>query len=271
MRYLTKRHATPPARNFSAWLALVLATPQAQAQQAPDQGPQPVKSGYVKSIVDGDTLVLRSGTQVRLVGIQAPKLPLGRRNFKSWPLAKKAKDALARLALGKTLTLSYGGKRSDRHRRLLAHLFAGKVWIQGELLRSGMARMYSFPDNRARIKDMLTLERSARTSRRGIWANRFYAIRDIAETGRHIGTFQLIEGRVLNATIVRGRAYLNFGKDWRSDFTITISPRWMRRRWGKGPAIGDYVNRRVRVRGWLKSYNGPMIDATHPEQIELLP
>jgi len=26
----------------------------------------------------------------------------------------------------------------------------------------------------------------------------------------------------------------------------------------------------VRVRGWLKPRNGPMIEASHPEQIELL-
>ena len=28
--------------------------------------------------------------------------------------------------------------------------------------------------------------------------------------------------------------------------------------------------KRIRVRGWLRSYNGPVIDVTHPEQIELL-
>ena len=31
-----------------------------------------------------------------------------------------------------------------------------------------------------------------------------------------------------------------------------------------------YRGRRVRVRGWLESYNGPMIEATHPAQIEVL-
>ena len=45
-------------------------------------------SGRVASIVDGDTLILDDGREIRLVGIQAPKLPLGRRNFKTWPLAQ---------------------------------------------------------------------------------------------------------------------------------------------------------------------------------------
>ena len=60
-------------------------------------------------IVDGDTLVLENGAKVRLVGIQSPKLPLGRAGFEAWPLAEEAKQALEGLALGQTLTLYYGG------------------------------------------------------------------------------------------------------------------------------------------------------------------
>ena len=34
--------------------------------------------------------------------------------------------------------------------------------------------------------------------------------------------------------------------------------------------IESLAGLRIRVRGWIKSFNGPMIDATHPEQIEVL-
>ena len=34
--------------------------------------------------------------------------------------------------------------------------------------------------------------------------------------------------------------------------------------------LDSYEGGRVRVRGWLKSFNGPMIEVTHPEQIEIL-
>jgi endonuclease YncB( thermonuclease family) len=98
-------------------------------------------SGRVAAIVDGDTLILDDGREIRLVGIQAPKLPLGRRDFKTWPLAAQAKAALGALTLGKVVTLSYGGRRIDRYNRLLAHLHdRDGRWIQGELLRGGMAR-----------------------------------------------------------------------------------------------------------------------------------
>ncbi|NKB19831.1 MAG: thermonuclease family protein [Alphaproteobacteria bacterium] len=241
------------------------------ARKPPAQWPEPVSKGTVKSVTDGDTLVLQNGTEVRLVGIQAPKLPLGRKNFSTWPLAPEAKTALGELSLGKELTLKYGGRKIDRHGRLLAHLYLddGK-WIQGALLQAGMARVYSFPDNRSRIAEMLKQETAARSAKRGIWGHPYYRIINHRQTGRHLRTFQLIEGTVVKAVIVRGRAYLNFDKNWRKDFTITMSPRTMRRFWRKGPAIDSYQGKTIRVRGWLKKFNGPMIEASHPEQIEIL-
>ncbi|WP_200343911.1 thermonuclease family protein [Rhodovibrio sodomensis] len=63
----------------------------------------------VTEIVDGDTLFLSDGREVRLVGLQAPKLPLGRPDFEPWPLSDAAKAALSRLVLGRTVTLAYPG------------------------------------------------------------------------------------------------------------------------------------------------------------------
>jgi len=272
--------APPPGRpSTGAWRAALVAIALLAAVRpdaAPARGgepPEPVREGVAASVVDGDTLVLESGVEVRLVGIQAPKLPLGRRGFVAWPLAPEAKAALARLALGKKLGLWYGGRKSDRHGRLLAHLTtADGTWVQGALLGLGMARVYSFPDNRARVTEMLAAERAARAARRGIWDHPYYRIlAPDALTRRHTGTFQIVEGRVLSVAQVRGRTYLNFGRDWRTDFTVTISPGRLKRTWRDAAAPRLYEGKRLRVRGWLKSFNGPMIEATHPEQIELLP
>jgi micrococcal nuclease len=223
------------------------------------------------SVVDGDTLVLDDGRQVRLVGVQAPKLPLGRRNFKTWPLAESSKRALERLSLGKRLKLSYGGARIDRHGRALAHLHDETgVWIQGALLRDGMARVYSFADNRAVVAAMLARERDARRNRRGIWDHRFYAIRTPKSVRRDIGSFQVVEGRIAKATRVRKMIYLNFGENWRDDFTITLNGRARRMFLKSGLDPETWGGKFVRVRGWVKSRNGPMINASHPEQIEVL-
>ncbi len=232
-----------------------------------------VKSGQgrVVDVVDGDTLFLDDGVQVRLVGIQAPKLPLGRRNFKAWPLAEESKKLLSTLTLGRMVKLSYGGRRLDRYGRALAHLHREDgVWVQERLLRRGMARVYSFRDNRAMVPEMLAAEAAARAAKAGIWGHGWYRIWQQEELHKGLDGFFLIEGTVLDAAKVRGRIYLNFGANWRQDFTITVAPRDRRVFEKSGFDHAAMPGRRVRVRGWLKHFNGPSIEATHPEQIEIL-
>ncbi|MBO6784159.1 MAG: thermonuclease family protein [Alphaproteobacteria bacterium] len=257
---------------FVIWLLICLpGTAHAEVPQdlfgALDHGPRAV----VTDVVDGDTVVLDNGREVRLVGIQAPKLPLGRPGFEKWPLADASKAALEKLVLGRTVTLAYGGARVDRYNRLLAHLFTEDgTWIQGRLLGDGMARVYSFPDNRALVHEMLAREGHAREARDGIWALPYYVVLDTEASAAHVDRFALVEGRVLETARVRGRTFLNFGPDWRTDFTIAISAKNWKSFAAQGISHEDYAGRRVRVRGWLKSRNGPMIDVTHPEQIEVL-
>lgn len=232
---------------------------------------EPPATAMVRKVVDGDTVVIEDGGEIRLVGIQAPKLPLGRRGFVAWPLAEEARAALEKLVLGRRVDLSFGGRRIDRHGRWLAHLTdAEGRWVQGEMLAAGLARVYTFADNRTRAADMLGLEAAARRERRGLWANPFYAILPADRAGGHDDTYQLVEGLARKVAEVRGRTYVNFGEDHRSDFTAVIeSPaRRLFREAEADPAA--LAGRRVRIRGWLKEWNGPMIEITHPEQIEVL-
>ena len=107
------------------------------------------ETGQLRSVSDGDTLYLDSGLKVRLAAIQAPKLPLGREGFKAWPLGEESKAALEKLTKGKTLQLFYGGERRDRYDRALAQVYsldgegAKNIWLQEEMVRLGMARVYT--------------------------------------------------------------------------------------------------------------------------------
>mgnify|MGYP005656884733 FL=1 len=226
-------------------------------------------------IIDGDTVVLtppiNGATEVRLVGIQAPKLALGRTGFQAWPLGEESKAALSALALGKDVTLFFGGRKMDRHSRLLAHLKTSDgVWLQGRMLRSGMARVYSFADNRSEVAALLEQESLARVAGEGIWSHPFYAIRTPDTVGAFIGRYELIEGTVLDTAHVKGRTYLNFGEDWRQDFTVTVQKKAHGLFEKAGIDLLALKGRNIRVRGWVKSYNGPSINLTHPERLEIL-
>ena len=67
-----------------------------------------------------------------------------------------------------------------------------------------------------------------------------------------------------------GETWLDFGADWRSDVTVHIGRAAMREVTRAGIDPLSYEGRRVRVRGWITLRNGPMIEITHPEQIERL-
>ncbi|MEK9660302.1 MAG: thermonuclease family protein [Alphaproteobacteria bacterium] len=262
-----------PFQPFTA-LAMLALLARALALPADAAGPSDLRDGgraHVVAVVDGDTVALDDGREVRFVGIQAPKLPLGRPNFRKWPFADEARDAIVELAQGHDLTLYYGGRDTDRHRRALAHLVTDDgVWLQCEMLRRGLARVYSFADNRALVREMLAIEAEARAARRGIWRLDWYAVTAADEAQRRIGEFALIEGRVVATDVVRGRGFVNFGPDHKTDFTASIAPRNLKTFLREGIDIARYEGRLVRIWGWVKSYNGPMVDVTHPEQIEVL-
>lgn len=242
----------------------------------------------VAGVVDGDTLLLDDGREVRLTGIQAPKLPLGRSGFEPWPLSEEARKAASALVDGKSVMLRYGGARIDRYGRVLAQVFMdgeeGALWMQQEMLRKGLARVYTFQDNNACSDELLAAEREARSAGRGIWVHPFYDVRNGADAQsleRLAGRFEVVEGTVKSAALVRGRIYVNFGEDYRQDFTVTVAPGDAKlfladEKWMPPPASNDNdglslpAGQKLRVRGWIDRHNGPEITATHPEQIEFL-
>lgn len=256
------------------WLPLALSV----ASLAPAGAETPLEiaeEAEVRQVIDGDTLVLDDGTEVRLVGTMAPKLPLGRPGYPTWPLAPQAKAELEKLVLGREVGLGFGGNGWDRHGRLLAQLWRDDgLWVQGAMVSAGLARVYGFADNRALLPELLGLEREARAKRLGMWSLPDYAVLSAAELEREaetlVDSFQLAEGRVAEAAVVGGRAYLNFGEDWKSDLTAVLQPETVDLFLDEGIDPAGYAGRLVRLRGWVELYNGPMMEITHPEQIEVL-
>ena len=230
-------------------------------------------SAKVTMVIDGDTIWLDDGRKVRLVGIQAPELAFGREDFKPNPFGEIAKKQMETLSLGKSVTIYTGTATTDRHGRTLGHVVINdenKTWLQGEMLRLGMAHVYTFADNRALANEMLEIEKTARKNNTGIWANEIYKIISNDESANYVGTYRLVEGKVLSAQKVGTRVYLNFGPVWRTDFTILIEKDGLKMFAKNNIDPLAFQGKNVRIRGWLKNKNGPMIVATHPEQIEII-
>jgi len=226
----------------------------------------------VAEIIDGDSLTLADGRTVRMVGIQAPKLAKGRVGFADWPLSHEAEAALRDLAAGETVTRLYGGARQDRSGRVLAQLErADGLWLEGEMLCRGLARVYTFADNRTGAAEMLRLEAEARAAHLGIWNDPFYAVRKPEEALDHLDSFELVEGQIVDAARVRGTVFLNFGADWHRAFTVRLRPEAVALFQAAGIDPLALKGQQVRVRGYLRrDHERAEMDLTHPEEIEKL-
>ncbi len=268
----------------------------------------------VVSVIDGATLSLDDGTQVRLIGALAPTAldaaPAPRRSAQqsedhgehaqhqspvttsasgsaaatgstpdTWLPAIAARQALQQLVSGGSVTLATAGHPRDRYGRVLAQVFVqvadgGSLWLQGALLAAGHARAYGIADNFACMDALLSAEEPARSSGRGLWANPAYAIRSASHTRtlmRLRGTYQIVAGTVRASQRAKsGWVYLNFGNNWRSDFSASVAPGVSRAHPAWAASLLDLNGRQVRVRGWIERRNGPSINIEHPSQIEFV-
>jgi micrococcal nuclease len=232
-------------------------------------------SAKVAKIIDGDTLALEDGRVVRLLGIAAPKPPLDRAAGRPWPPAEAARAALAELAQDETVALAFDGRRNDRYGRLLAHLTRVRdgLWLQGELLLRGMARVTTNAEQRALAAPMLEREAAARDAKRGLWASRSYAVRRPEEARFHSESFELIEGKAVATGRLGGRVTIRLGEpesEARDSLTIALLPESRRLFREAGIDPQSLVGKELRVRGFIRWWGGPLIEVTHPEQIEVL-
>jgi hypothetical protein len=64
--------------------------------------------------------------------------------------------------------------------------------------------------------------------------------------------------------------YLNFGRRYTTDFSAMIPRRNARQFTAAGIVPRQLQDKRIRVRGVVEGRNGPVIEASRPEQIELI-
>ena len=120
-------------------------------------------------VPDGDGLVLSDGRRVRYIGIDAPEM------WNRWhggedPFAREAKVLNERLVAGKRVQLIRDMVDQDKYGRLLRYVYVGKIFVNAEMVRRGLARALRVPPNEAHAGLFEKLEQEARHKRVGMWA-----------------------------------------------------------------------------------------------------
>jgi micrococcal nuclease len=229
----------------------------------------------VSEIRGGDTLILQDGRSIRLAGVLIPRR--GGNSSVALQAREAAEKAISDLLLGQSAELRLNSGARDRYGRLLAQLYVVKdgqrIWVQEQLVTAGHARVISSRDNRQCIPELLVQEKAARDKAQGQWGTGLFTIMRASSEDVLAGlaqSYEIVEGRIETVAEVRGRTYLNFGRNWRRDFTVTVAGDAARLFNGQNEGLAGLKGRLVRVRGWIENVNGPSINLTHPEQLEIL-
>jgi hypothetical protein len=166
---------------------------------------------------------------------------------------------------------------TDRYGRLAAHVFinegGAERWLQADLVGRGLARVSPRVGDAGCAKILQALEQSARTAALGLWAEPYYVIAKAEEPSdvlKRRGRFALVEGKVVSVRESGATIYVNFGRRWSEDFTVTIAKRNEKLFAAAGLTPKTLDGRRVRIRGWLEERGGPWVEAARPEQIEVI-
>lgn len=115
-------------------------------------------------VIDGDTIRLSNGDTIRYIGIDTPER--GELYF------DEATWANEQLVLNQTLRFETDVTNTDRYGRLLRYVFTEKTFVNAELVRQGLALVYSpgkFPDER-HLDALTEAAEEAAAARRGIWS-----------------------------------------------------------------------------------------------------
>ena len=206
-------------------------------------------------IISGDEISLSDGRVLRLAGIEA---------------TPDAKAFLQTNVVGHVVTLQDAAPDTDRYGRVvaLAHIDGSTETLQDILLQNGLAFVYPALGDEPQLDRMLAEENAARQMGKGYWADHADVLPDNAES--LYGKYGFVTGVVTKAERVKNKVYLNFGADWRTDFTIAIAAHDLRAFKNAGADPLAWQGKKLRVRGWVKRDFGPMITVTDPHQTEFV-
>lgn len=218
----------------------------------------------IQRVYDGDTIHLRGGYRVRLLGINAPEVEGRYRSEEAGGDA--ARDWLRQRLEGQKVRLEFDKERRDHYNRLLAHVFtADGEHLNLRLVEEGLAVVSLIPPNFKYSDQLAQAQERAEAAKRGLWSMPYYAPQPITnlEKGVYQRSWQRYQGTPMAIQIERKYAYLVFSKH----VNVCIS-REQLPHFGK---LERYLGKQIEVRGWVsRRQDYYSIPVYHPSGLKLL-
>ena len=194
------------------FICLVFSFPGSQAYSTPQSScnlGSADETAEVTHVIDGDTVILKDGRHIRLIGINTPEI--GRKGKASEPGADAAQKHLQSLLHGhRQIFLKFDAEEFDRYKRTLAHLFLpdGKN-IQANLLAEGLAIPLTIPPNLIYLDCYLHYSNQAIASQRGLWNLQQYKPLASTTLDKNFRGYHVITGRVQRIGESRSAIWIN--------------------------------------------------------------
>ncbi|MDQ6973105.1 MAG: thermonuclease family protein [Mariprofundaceae bacterium] len=215
----------------------------------------------MSKIFDGDTFKTTRGEHIRLLGINTPEV--AHSQSPGQIMGQAASKELARIISGKTVRLAFDQQHKDVYGRTLAQVYLRDgSWVNGEMVRRGMAHVYTFVPNLRWAEKLIRLEGIARQSRLGIWKTSRFSVLDAGKVdSSHLGQFRIVQGSVSSLKtkgwkFKLGRLTISVPRKYRSyfkDFHNIVK--------------GDHVT----VRGVVRASSSGLYLALHsPADVEMI-
>lgn len=136
---------------------------------------------WVSFVYDGDTLALKNGEKVRLIGIDCPEAWESDKLFKDArssgkdaafikEMGRKAHQFTQDLVLNKKVRLEFDVERRDKYNRLLAYVYLyDGTFVNETVIREGYAYPLAIPPNVKYAEHFRALYQEARDNKKGLW------------------------------------------------------------------------------------------------------
>lgn len=124
----------------------------------------------VSRVVDGDTIEVDLGgdeEDVRYIGIDTPETVKPDTPVQCF--GPEASERNHELVEGRRVRLVFDRERRDVYGRLLAYVYVGDDFVNGELIEGGYARTLEIEPNTSRAEQLARLQQEASDAGRGLW------------------------------------------------------------------------------------------------------
>jgi micrococcal nuclease len=125
------------------------------------------KEFLVAKVIDGDTVMLENGDIVRYLGINAPSIKKNEGGPEFY--AREALRQNKSLVLLKKVRLEFDAQKKDAEGRLLAYVYVKNLFVNGEMVRLGCARVAAKPLNMKYRDLLLRYQKDASAKYAGLW------------------------------------------------------------------------------------------------------